>query len=103
MIAIAVAAWRFCATARKQRVVDQTAFIHLAELGWVATVDPLLEARILSQQLSDQNKSLHGVDAERSGCSDHGHGCRRDQQAQRSRDWDPHATRFAKEAVTSCN
>ena len=64
VVAIAVATRRLRTPARKKRVVDQTARIDLAELGWIAAVDPLLEARILGQQLSNKNKGMHGIDAD---------------------------------------
>ena len=64
VVAIAVAAWRLRTPARKKRVIDQTARIEFAELGWIAAVDPLLKARILSQQLSNENKGMHGIDAD---------------------------------------
>ena len=64
VVAIAVATRRLRTPARKERVVDQTARIDLAKLGWIAAVDPLLEARILGQQLSNKNKGMHGIDAD---------------------------------------
>lgn len=64
VIAIAVATRRLRTSARKKRVIDQTARIDLAELGWITAVDPLLEARILGQQLSNENKGVHGIDAD---------------------------------------
>ena len=59
-----VATRRLRTPARKKRVVDQTACIDLAELSWITAVDPLLEARILGQQLSNENKGMHGIDAD---------------------------------------
>ena len=64
VVAIAVATRRLRTPARKKRVVDQTARIDLAELGRIAAVNPLLEARILGQQLSNKNKGMHGIDAD---------------------------------------
>ena len=64
VIAIAVATRGLRTPARKKRVVDQTACIDLAELSWITAVDPLLEARILGQQLSNENKGMHGIDAD---------------------------------------
>ena len=64
VVAIAVATRRLRTPAREERVVDQTARIDLAKLGWIAAIDPLLEARILSQQLSNEDKGMHGIDAD---------------------------------------